>query len=167
MLIYFLFFGFGRPQFDGEKLYRYSLMVTRIPLWLPQSLSVDTLQRWVFSFGNLAAFMPFGFLVPHLFQTRVCTYFQVIGLFLVFILSMELLQMVTYLGSFDAEDVLINTLGMSIGFCAYKVSKKMKSKATYWGSMAGTVAGLTLLVYFIAVIFNRSITPLLEKIFGL
>lgn len=34
--------------------------------------------------------------------------------------------MITLLGSFDVEDILINAIGFSIGFLSWKISQKMK-----------------------------------------
>ncbi len=124
IIIYYMFFGFGRAQVGSDlEGYRYSIIPTGIPLWYPKVLSFDTLKRWVFSLGNLLAFVPFGILIPLIFGIK---YFKFIFIFLISIFSLEILQMVTYLGSFDIEDIMINVVGASIGFSSYKMGNKSK-----------------------------------------
>lgn len=75
--------------------------------------------------------------------------------------------MVTYLGSFDATDIMVNTMGAAIGFCSYKISELMKTSRTKRVSMGVTIVGLSLVSFFIAKIFNDKVTPYIENIFGL
>jgi len=125
VIIYFMFFGFGRLQISNSlHEYRFQIIPTGIPLWFPKHLSLDTLKLWVFSLGNLLVFVPFGLLISMIFGTK---YYKFISIFLISILSLEILQMITYLGSFDIEDIIINSLGASIGFFSYKIGNKSKS----------------------------------------
>ncbi|WP_409296808.1 VanZ family protein [Peribacillus sp. SCS-26] len=167
LLVYFMFFGFGRPKLVGLQEYRYSLIPLRIPLWFPKQFSIDIIKLWVFALGNLLAFIPFGILVPIVFEHSFKTYFKFITLFVSLILCMEIVQLVTYLGSFDIEDIIINTMGATIGFCSYKISERMNTSKKYWVSMGLSIVGLTLLMFLTAWVFNNTITPHLEKTFGL
>lgn len=167
ILVYFMFFGFGRPQLVGFQEYRYSLIPLRIPLWLPKHFSIDIIKLWIFALGNLLAFIPFGILVPIVFEHHFKTYFKFITLFVSLILCMEIVQLVTYLGSFDIEDIIINTMGATIGFCSYKISERMNTSKKYWVSMGLSIVLLTLLMLLIAWVFNNTITPYLEKTFGM
>lgn len=164
MLVYFMFFGFGRPQHTGLSEYRYSFVFTSIPLWIPRSFSLDTLMLWIFALGNLLAFVPFGILVPILFKKRIKSFLQFISLFICFILLLEIVQMVTYLGSFDVTDIIINSMGASIGFISFKISKRMNTLQKFFVSMGVSIVGLTLLTFLFAMLFNNSIAPILEMI---
>ncbi|GAB6085012.1 VanZ family protein [Alkaliphilus crotonatoxidans] len=166
ILIYFLFFGFGRPQFNGILAYRYALIPARIPLWLPKHLSIDILKLWIFALGNLLAFVPFGIFVPMLFKNHFRTYIKFIGVFLLFILSMEIIQMLTYLGSFDIEDVIVHTMGATIGFCSYKASQRMHDLTWKFAVMGLSILSLSLLAFLIAWIYNNTITPYLDFIYN-
>lgn len=84
------------------------------------------------------------------------------------ILCLKIVQLVTYLGSFDIEDILINTMiedilintmGATIGFCSYKISERMNTSKKYWVSMGLSIVGLTFLMFLIALVFNNPITP--------
>lgn len=72
----------------------------------------------VFNFGNLTAFIPFGVLIPMLYR---CSFIRFITSFCISIFILEVLQMVTFLGGFDIDDVIVNAMGATIGFCAYKI----------------------------------------------
>jgi len=164
LMVYFMFFGFGRPQrLVGVQEFRYSLEFTRIPLWLPNHFSIDTMKRWIFALGNLLAFIPFGILVPMVFEKQIKSYFQFIVLFVFFILCLEILQMVTYLGSFDLADIVINTMGATIGFCSYRVSGRMNTSPKYFVTMGMSILGFSVLTFLITWVFNSTITPYLLK----
>lgn len=162
LLVYFMFFGFGRPgRIEKVQEFRYSFEFTQIPLWLPNHFTIDIIKLWIFSLGNLLAFVPFGILVPKVFEKYIKSYFQFIGLFLFFISCFEILQMVTYLGSFDVSDIVINTMGATIGFCSYRISRRMNTPMKYFLTLGLSILVLSVLMYFIAWVFNSTITPYL------
>lgn len=82
--------------------------------------------------GNVIGFIPFGFILPlwssrfrGLKQTAVATF----CLSLVF----ELLQLVFRFGSFDVDDLILNTLGGMLGCLAVKlVSMMLKPGRERW-----------------------------------
>ncbi|WP_205068218.1 VanZ family protein [Bacillus mesophilum] len=164
LLVYFMFFGFDRPQrLVAVREFRYSFEFIRIPLWLPNHFSIDIIKLWIFSLGNLLAFVPFGILVPMVFEKQIKSYFQFIFLFVFFILCLEILQMVTYLGSFDLTDIVINTMGATIGFCSYRVSVRMNTSRKYFVTIGLSILGFSVLMFLIAWVFNSTITPYLLK----
>lgn len=70
-VIYFMFFGFGRPQISNAlQEYRFSIIPTGIPLWFPKHLSLVFSKLWIFSLGNLLAFVPFGIFIPMIFDIK-------------------------------------------------------------------------------------------------
>lgn len=120
LMLYFLFFGFDRMSHISNQEYWYNLIPNGIPLYFP----IDRdFQSWYFNFANFAAFLPYGIFIPLLFP---CRFSRFIILFCVSISIIEILQMITHLGSFDIDDVLINTLGSTIGFCAQKLVPRSK-----------------------------------------
>lgn len=144
-----MFFGFGRPQINNTiQEYRFSIIPTRIPLWYPKKLSL----LWFFSLGNLLAFVPFGILIPMIFNIR---YLKFIFIFLISITTLEILQMITYLGSFDAEDIIINSIGASIGFFSYKISDTFKLISQKILSTSLLILILTFAMIIFAEIFNK------------
>ena len=65
-------------------------------------------------FGNVIIFIPFGFFLPMASKHRSF----LITIFYSFSLSfiVEIFQLITMVGSFDVDDLLLNTLG---GICGY------------------------------------------------
>ncbi|MBM7619783.1 glycopeptide antibiotics resistance protein [Bacillus tianshenii] len=74
--------------------------------------------------GNLVGFIPFGFILPLLFTKFMST--LKIGMATFFLsLFFEVSQLLFKLGSFDVDDIFLNTLGGIIGFFAVKFALKL------------------------------------------
>lgn len=69
--------------------------------------------------GNVIAFMPLGFLLPLLFPKKAGSLSRVILLSLMLSLGVELTQLVMNVGTFDVDDLLLNTAGGIIGYVVY------------------------------------------------
>ena len=113
-LLYLMFFGFGRSQYDIN-------IVRLIPMFSTVGFVKQTI-LWktiiVNIFGNILIFVPFGFLgivFPKLNQ-----FWILILDFLFAIIIVESLQYFTRLGVFDIDDVILNTVGVAIGFWIYR-----------------------------------------------
>ncbi|QTD40297.1 VanZ family protein [Sporosarcina sp. Te-1] len=125
LILYFLFFGFGRPGAAvGIDEYRYNLIPNIISLRFLTISEFEYFQPWFFTFGNFAGFIPIGILIPLLYQWK---FFKFISLFFLSILMIETVQMLTFLGSFDIDDAIVNTLGAAVGFGAYKIGFRFTS----------------------------------------
>ncbi len=68
--------------------------------------------------GNIVLFIPAGYLLPRLFGTmrKFIVFFLTV---LVVMLFVESLQLLTLLGSFDVDDIILNISGMLIGYILY------------------------------------------------
>lgn len=64
--------------------------------------------------GNILLFIPAGLLIPRLFKP-MRNFFLFLLIAVVTILFVELLQLLTLLGSFDVDDIILNVSGMMIG----------------------------------------------------
>ncbi|GAB1529243.1 VanZ family protein [Brevibacillus formosus] len=138
-ILFFMFFAFNRLEgATSVDSYTFMLVPEGVPLLFPKLTFM-----WLFSFGNIAAFIPFGILIPLLYSVR---FGKFISLFVLTILVLETLQALTYLGSFDVDDVISNTLGAAIGYVAYRVG--FSSNISYKKLMA---SGLTIVVLLFGV----------------
>lgn len=113
-LLYLMFFGFGRSQYDIN-------IVRLIPMFSTVGFVKQTI-LWktiiINIFGNILIFVPFGFLgivFPKLNQ-----FWILILDFLFAIIIVESFQYFTRLGVFDIDDVILNTVGVAIGFWIYR-----------------------------------------------
>lgn len=93
--------------------------------------------------GNIAAFIPFGILIPLLYRT---SFIRFIFLFILSILVLETVQALTMLGSFDMNDVIQNALGAAAGFGAFRFGSRTKRA---WRSIA--VTGISVVVLMIGI----------------
>ena len=69
--------------------------------------------------GNILLFIPAGWLLPRLFKS-MRKFFLFLLTCLLAILFVESLQLVTLLGRFDVDDIILNIAGMLIGYILYK-----------------------------------------------
>lgn len=120
LMIFLMFFSFHRMDLAVSNTYRFSFEINSIPLWIPKKVSM----LWIFSIGNVLAFAPFGVLLPEAFPRLSRSYWRPAAVFFAAVIFLELMQMVTFLGSFDVEDVLVNFMGFTIGFAAWRQCRK-------------------------------------------
>ncbi|MCD8125552.1 MAG: VanZ family protein [Lachnospiraceae bacterium] len=66
--------------------------------------------------GNVLAFLPFGFLLPLAYGKRMNSLQRVFFVGLISVAVIELFQLITKLGSFDVDDILLNMLGILGGY---------------------------------------------------
>lgn len=84
-------------------------------------LSGDPTPRIAFKnlIGNIILFLPFGFLVPCLKQFFF-SFKNILLSVISFSLLLEILQLLSHLGSFDIDDIILNSLGGIIGYILFK-----------------------------------------------
>lgn len=74
--------------------------------------------------GNIIPFIPMGFLIPMAFPSQRNIIKTMISCFLL-VLSIEILQLILFLGSFDIDDIILNLLSCFIGFILFKAYKNI------------------------------------------
>jgi len=156
IILYFLFFGVGRPGGAVESHeYRFNL-IPSVFTW--GFLTISDLKYFpsgIFEFGNFAGFIPFGILIPMLYR---CNFLKFISLFFLSFLLIETIQMLTFLGSFDINDAIVNSLGAAVGFASYKIGFRYKS---IWKIIVFTVMFSVILsigVVGVSELLNKSFT---------
>ncbi|MCR5624398.1 MAG: VanZ family protein [Lachnospiraceae bacterium] len=75
-------------------------------------------------FGNVICFMPFGFFVPAIFYSKKRFLIVFLSSFS-FTVLIEVTQLLTRVGSFDIDDIILNTVGGIFGFIVYLIIKKI------------------------------------------
>lgn len=136
LLVYFLFFSEEYGRTEPYTTYQYNLEPFReLKRYLLHRSQIGNGLFLINVVGNVAAFMPFGFLVPVMYreQRGMRTYnghfFRsfVFVSFLGFLMSLavETVQLVTKVGCFDVDDLFLNTIGVMAGFFIYFICKKI------------------------------------------
>ena len=127
LLTYFLFFAeeMGRSP-DVRAEYSYNLTLFKE---IRRFLLYRNILGWraVFLniFGNVLAFMPFGFFLPVIWVRTRHWYITVLLSFAMSLL-VETMQLVGKVGSFDVDDLFLNTLGGVLGFFTHWMIQKVR-----------------------------------------
>lgn len=116
---------------EAERAYRYNLVpfVEIRRFWMYRK-QLGTFALFTNIFGNVLGFIPFGFILP-----VICRGFR--NGFLIILsgfclsLCVETIQLVTKVGCFDVDDLILNTLGAAIGYLAFAICDYLRRK--YYG----------------------------------
>jgi glycopeptide antibiotics resistance protein len=73
--------------------------------------------------GNILGFVPFGILVPMLFR-QLANLKSILLAALLLSLALEIIQLILVLGSFDVDDLLLNTIGAAVGYYIYCIDRR-------------------------------------------
>ncbi len=87
--------------------------------------------------GNIVVFIPFGMFLVVLSKNRGMSFIGVLILSLSVSLCLECLQLITALGVFDVDDLILNTSGGVLGYGMIKLYDKVYSKVIVNPSSTG------------------------------
>lgn len=118
-LLYLVFFAeqFGRA--DSDRVYRYNLVPFQEIRRYIRHFRALGIYSVINLAGNVAVFIPFGMWLPILAAPARKGYHLVFYTFLLS-LMIESVQLLFRVGSFDVDDIFLNTLGGLIGFILYR-----------------------------------------------
>lgn len=126
-LAYFLFFSdfFGRGSHLRQD-YAYNLVPLKEIRRFIVYRKVVGLESFLLNIvGNIAGFMPFGFFLP-VISHRSRRFFNTVLLSFLFSLTIETIQLVFKVGSFDVDDMILNTAGGILGYILYKIVQHIR-----------------------------------------
>lgn len=129
VLVYVVFFAeaMGRTPQDG---YVYNLTpLKEIKRFMKYIWDNDALGRAarLNIFGNIIAFIPFGMYLPYTSESKlgfISTFLYIFSLSL----TIELVQLITKVGSCDVDDIILNALGGVIGYILWYIYTKLRKK---------------------------------------
>ena len=128
LLLYLVFFSeyYGRTADIDE--WRYNLTPLREigRFWIcRKELGLRPFIRNVL--GNIAAFLPLGSILPVL-NRKWRSLFKIILAGFALSCSVEILQLLTRVGCFDVDDLLLNTIGAAAGYGLFAVCNLIRRK---------------------------------------
>jgi len=156
LILYFIFLAFGRAgTVDRDTGYTFIFLPDTF-FRLPGLSDVlhPSLMDFV-SFGNIAAFIPFGILIPLLYRVG---FVRFMTLFILSILVLETVQALTLLGSFDMNDVIQNSLGAAIGYGGYKFGVRTRNVRRNVVAASISIVVLTIGIWGIFGIVDKALT---------
>ena len=77
--------------------------------------------------GNVIGFIPYGFILPVIAHKCRSGFFIILSGFSLS-LVVEVVQLVTKVGCFDVDDLILNTLGAALGYLAFAVCNYLRRK---------------------------------------
>lgn len=121
LLVYFLFFAESLDRNWVRREYAYNLELFReIRRFYVYREQVGMKAFFLNVFGNVLAFVPYGFFLP-IVSRRSKKWWNTTLLSFGFSFGVELTQLVFKVGSFDVDDILLNTIGGVLGYISYRV----------------------------------------------
>ncbi|MFR4350087.1 MAG: VanZ family protein [Roseburia sp.] len=119
VLFYFLFFSEEMGRTYNERAYHYNLVPFKeISRFIKYRKVLGMQAVFLNIAGNVMAFVPFGAFLP-IFSGRCRRFFYTAFYSFELSILVELLQLVFKVGSFDVDDLILNTLGGMLGFLVY------------------------------------------------
>ena len=120
-LAYFLFFAEATGRTFTERTYQYNLIpfheIRRFVVYRRQLGFAAVALNLA---GNVLAFVPFGVFLPLLVK-HARSLVKTLLLGFEFSLLVEIVQLFSKVGSFDVDDILLNTLGVLIGYVLFRL----------------------------------------------
>lgn len=129
-IIYFLIFSewYGRTGVYEEYHYNLELFKEIRRFWNYRE-QLGMFAVYTNLLGNVLIFVPFGFFLPMASKYRSfsSTVFYSFGLSL----CVETFQLLSRVGSFDVDDILLNTVGGFVGYVLYVICDAIRRKHVY------------------------------------
>lgn len=126
-LVYFLCFSewYGRTGVASE--YRYNLeLFKEINRFIEYREELGAFAVFTNLFGNILIFVPYGFFISMASKNR--GFFKTLFYSFVLSLGVEFFQLFTKVGSFDVDDLLLNTAGGILGFILFVICNMIRRR---------------------------------------
>lgn len=126
-LLYFLIFSdwYGRTGVASE--YRYNFILFKeIKRFIEYREELGTFAVFTNLFGNILIFVPFGFFISMASKSR--GFFMTLFYSFSLSLCVEVFQLLTKVGCFDVDDLLLNTIGGVLGYIVFLVCNMIRRK---------------------------------------
>lgn len=128
LLAYFLFFAEVMGRTFSERSYHYNLVpLKEIRRFITYRETLGNMAVFLNLAGNVIAFIPFGLFLP-LLARKYRNFWHVVVLSFDFSLLVEIIQLISKVGSFDVDDILLNTIGGAIGFIGFRLVKYIQNR---------------------------------------
>lgn len=127
-IIYFLLFSdwYGRSV-EGMQEYRYNLVLFKeIKRFWQYREQLGAYAMFTNLFGNVLIFVPFGFFMPMASKYR--SFFSAVFYSFVLSFCVETFHLIAKVGSFDVDDLLLNTIGGAFGYVVFVVCAAIRRK---------------------------------------
>lgn len=134
LLFYLLFFSESYGRTDVAPEYRYNITLFKEIKRFWYNRETIGIKNVIINLGgNIAAFAPFGFLLP-MICNRGRKLFCCTMMTALFSLAVEVVQLFTRVGAFDVDDIFLNTIGGLLGYIGYEILFGIRERKAVKGS---------------------------------
>ena len=119
---------FSKEHFESSNLIPFATIIEYVIGVISNDINTSIV---IINFAtNLLLFAPMGFFIPVLFQSKIKNIKQFVIMIIILTLIVEILQFITYRGSTDIDDIILNTIGAVIMYMIMrtKFAKKLLKK---------------------------------------
>lgn len=119
---------FSKEHFETSNLIPFATIIEYVIGVISNDINTSIV---IINFAtNLLLFAPMGFFIPVLFQIKIKNIKQFVIMIIILTLIVEILQFITYRGSTDIDDIILNTIGAVIMYMIMrtKFAKKLLKK---------------------------------------
>lgn len=128
LLVYFLFFAESMGRKISDREYSYNLILFKeITRFIKYRNELGMTAVFTNIIGNIICFIPLGCMLPIL-SVKVRKLLLAVLICFEVSIVIELIQLIFKVGSFDVDDMVLNTLGGLIGFLIYRMVNRMIGK---------------------------------------
>ena len=126
-LIYFLLFSdwYGRTGIAEEYQYNFQLFKEIKRFWEYRE-ELGFFAVFTNLFGNVLIFVPYGFFIA--VASRFRGFFKTVCSGFLLSLGVEVFQLFTKVGSFDVDDLFLNTVGCAVGYILFVICNGIRRK---------------------------------------
>ena len=125
-LVYFMFFAESFGRAPAQREYAYNLELFREIRRFYQYRHQLGMEAFLLNVvGNVIAFLPCGFFLPVILKNGR-KWYSICLLSFGISLCIETIQLICKVGSFDVDDLLLNTAGGILGFVLYCIVQQMR-----------------------------------------
>lgn len=126
-IVYFLLFSdlYGRTGPASEYHYNLVLFKEIRRFWTYRE-QLGTYAVFTNLFGNVLIFVPFGFFLP--MASRYRSFSAAVLYSFSLSLGVETFQLLTKVGSFDVDDLLLNTIGGAVGYIVFIICAAIRRR---------------------------------------
>ncbi len=100
--------------------------------------------------GNIILLVPVGFLIPFIYPS--VTWKKSLALAAAASFAIELMQVVLRVGIFDIDDVILNALGVVIGYWIFLIFAKMTASPKYKKVAIAAIVGIVAVSFYVVAI---------------
>ncbi len=118
LLFYLLFFSEAFGRMERYPQMQYNLKPFQEIRRYLFGAGIHSRLFWINIVGNIAAFIPFGYLLPKV-SGEEAGLMKTVMLTALCSLSVEGMQLISLVGIFDLDDIILNTAGGLLGFVIY------------------------------------------------